>query len=197
MVDNKGDATKLHLIMVGAELIHQQGFNNTGIAHILKKAEVAKGSFYFHFTDKEAFGLAVLDHYVERMKSIIQPIFMDDTLSAVDKLFAFHEKFLQIFTELNFSHGCLIGNLSQEMSDISPVFSKKISAILNSLTFAFQKVIEQGIANKEFNSTLEPVYSAAFLVDSWEGALLRMKVQKSAQPLENWFVFVKEILIKK
>lgn len=55
--------TKERIIARGAELIHRQGFNNTGIKEILDAAEVPKGSFYFYFKNKEDFGLAVIDHY--------------------------------------------------------------------------------------------------------------------------------------
>jgi TetR/AcrR family transcriptional regulator, transcriptional repressor for nem operon len=53
------------IIRHGALLIHSKGYNNTGLADVLKAAKVPKGSFYFYFKSKDELGLAVLDHYWE------------------------------------------------------------------------------------------------------------------------------------
>jgi hypothetical protein len=42
-----------HLIDVGVGLMHQNGYNATGLTDILKAADVPKGSFYHHFGSKE------------------------------------------------------------------------------------------------------------------------------------------------
>lgn len=194
-LESKGDATKLHLLEVGAELIHQQGFNNTGIAQILKSAGVAKGSFYFHFADKEAFGIAVIDYYINRFSTLLEPIFKDQTLSPYNKISVFNQTFSELFTKNGFCSGCPIGNLCQEMSGISPTFAAKLNVALARMTSAFEQVIAHGIHVKEFKAELNPSTCAAFLVDSWEGAVLRMKLEKSVKPLENWFAFMKEMLL--
>ena len=59
-------STRDHLIDVGLELMHQHGYNATGLADILKIADVPKGSFYHHFGSKEDFAAAALERYVAR-----------------------------------------------------------------------------------------------------------------------------------
>jgi TetR/AcrR family transcriptional repressor of nem operon len=56
-------STREHLIDVGLELMHQDGYNATGLSDILKGADVPKGSFYHHFGSKEDFAAAVLERY--------------------------------------------------------------------------------------------------------------------------------------
>jgi AcrR family transcriptional regulator len=63
------DNTRDKLIGVSVELIMLKGFNNTGIAEILSKAGVPKGSFYYYFKSKEDLGLAVIDHYGKLLSS--------------------------------------------------------------------------------------------------------------------------------
>ena len=57
-------STREHLIDVGLGLMHQNGYNATGLSDILKAADVPKGSFYHHFGSKEEFAAAALERYV-------------------------------------------------------------------------------------------------------------------------------------
>jgi TetR/AcrR family transcriptional repressor of nem operon len=55
--------TKAHILDMGAQIVHQKGFNATGIQEVLNAAAVPKGSFYFYFKSKEEFGLQLIDHF--------------------------------------------------------------------------------------------------------------------------------------
>ena len=54
-------STRDRLIDVGLELMHQNGYNATGLTEILNAADVPKGSFYHHFGSKEDFAAAALE----------------------------------------------------------------------------------------------------------------------------------------
>lgn len=43
-------STREHLLHVGVRLMHQNGYNATGLSDILQAADVPKGSFYHHFS---------------------------------------------------------------------------------------------------------------------------------------------------
>ena len=191
----KGELTRLHIIEVGAKLIHQQGFTNTGLQQILKSAKVTKGSFYFHFADKNAFGLVVIEHFANKFRTTANSLLANNELTAWQKLESFHIHFLNIFAQVNYQSGCPIGNLSQEMSDISPEFAQKTHAVFNNMTLFFSKILTEGIESGEFKQNLAVKSCASFIVDSWEGAVLRMKSMKSATPLENWFNFIQDIIL--
>jgi TetR/AcrR family transcriptional regulator, transcriptional repressor for nem operon len=196
-VETKGELTRLHLIEVGARLIHQQGFNNTGLQQILTEAKVTKGSFYFHFDDKHAFGLAVIEHFGGFFRQFSSQLLADESLTACQKFSAFHQHFVHAFESMGYKCGCPIGNLSQEMADISPAFAKKVNHAFTGMSLFFAKLLEQGIAQKEFKDDLIVTSCASFIVDSWEGAVLRMKSSQSPEPLKNWFEFIKEIILLK
>src|SRR5580704_13777671 len=59
-------STRDHLIDTGLKLMHQHGYNATGLTEILKAADVPKGSFYHHFGSKEDFAAAALERYTSR-----------------------------------------------------------------------------------------------------------------------------------
>lgn len=59
----KGEESKQRLIKCAAELFWSNGYTATGLSEILKEAKLPKGSFYFHFKNKDELGVAVLDYY--------------------------------------------------------------------------------------------------------------------------------------
>lgn len=191
---SKGEQTKLHIIDSAAKLIYQQGFNHTGIAQILDAASVSKGSFYFHFKDKDELGHAIVDHYSEQFKLSLPQHLHHPKLSSLEKITAFHRFYYQAFAQSNFSFGCPIGNLTQELTSLCPVFAKKLNRNLTGMSQVFAEVITQGMNNGELASSLDPQLTANYLVDSWEGAILRMKATNDGEPLERWHKFTLQLL---
>jgi len=57
--------TKAALVDAGTRLILEQGYHQTGIQDVLQAAGVPKGSFYYYFPSKEAFGQAVIAQFAE------------------------------------------------------------------------------------------------------------------------------------
>lgn len=66
--------TRSHLLATGYQLIAHKGFTAVGIKQILDTAGIPKGSFYYYFASKEAFGEAIIkgyfEHYKHRLKAI-------------------------------------------------------------------------------------------------------------------------------
>lgn len=193
-IKNKGDITRTKLIEVGAQLFHLQGYNNTGLQQILKKSGVVKGSFYFHFKDKEAFALAIIDHYQQLFKNNLKHHLANETLDASQKIEAFHRFHLCGLEGMNFKGGCPLGNFSLEMADISEPMANKLNRAFSGLSKCFQIVIEQGQKEQRFKADLDPKQMADFLINSWEGAVLRSKSDRNNGALENWFSFSQQLL---
>lgn len=195
--ETKGEVTKQHLINVGSVLFHQQGYKNTGLSQILKESGITKGSFYFHFEDKHAFGLAIIDDYIQSFKNSSKKHLNNNALSPSEKIEAFHHYYLKLFEKNNYKGGCLIGNFSQEMSTLNVEYANKIALVFEKMANAISKVICEGILMGEFQSNDDIEALSNFFVNSWEGALVRMKSVSNAEPLDNWFIFMKHILFIK
>ncbi|WP_394155484.1 TetR/AcrR family transcriptional regulator [Loktanella salsilacus] len=61
---SKSDQTRQRILSTGRDLVLQGGFGGIGLSRILSESGVPKGSFYYYFASKEAFGCAMLDDYV-------------------------------------------------------------------------------------------------------------------------------------
>ena len=52
--------TKEKLIKTGAKMMLAKSYHAVGIQEILTEVNVPKGSFYYYFDSKEAFGIAII-----------------------------------------------------------------------------------------------------------------------------------------
>lgn len=190
------EETRTRIIQAGAELIHKQGFNNTGLKDILQAAGVPKGSFYFYFANKEAFGIEVVDYYGSLFLSLADPILSDTTQPALKRLRLLFDTFRDHFESEGFSRGCPIGNLSQEMSDLSPAFRARLERALNGLDALIHRVLEEAHNNGELPTGLDAAETARFIISAWHGAIIRMKVAKNGDALDLFSKFVFESLLK-
>lgn len=176
--------TKDKLLQIGAKYIHLKGFNNTGLQEVLKEANVPKGSFYFYFKSKEEFGLALIDVFISFFEKSLGYSLSDKSLSGLQRIKAFLYTTTDILKENNFTGGCPIGNLSLEMGDLNENFRLKLSAAFSKMEEKIFECLKDAQSAKEINQSIDIRTSAAFIINSWEGAIVRAKAEKSNRPLE-------------
>jgi TetR/AcrR family transcriptional repressor of nem operon len=177
------EATRNKILEVGSRIIHQKGFNNTGIQEILNEAGVPKGSFYFYFKSKEDFGLALIDEFDSLISGHLASYLAINSLSPLKRLKSFFSFFRNFFQEENCTKGCPIGNLSQELSDVNENIRKRLDESFNSLGSLIETCLYEARERGEFQNDIPVPEIAAYIINSWEGALLRMKVSKDITPL--------------
>lgn len=183
-------STKNRILEAGAEIIHLKGFYHTGIQEILSAAEVPKGSFYNYFKSKEDFGLQLIDYFVEYYTHLSKNILEDSTIPPLDRIRRLLLWFVEFFKSKDYAYGCPIGNLAQEMGDLSPAFRKKLKMALGSIVDIYSRLLAKAQREGELSQSLEVKEAARFLVSSWHGALVHMKAVKGPEPLENHIRFI-------
>jgi TetR/AcrR family transcriptional repressor of nem operon len=175
--------TRERLIEEGAKLIHQKGFNHTGIQEILRAAGVPKGSFYFYFQTKEEFGLAVVDYFSQFIAGRMEGFLSDSSLPHVRRMKRFFDEMMEYFRHEGCARGCPIGNLAQELADLNDAFRQRLKEALEMAEAKLAACLEGARGADEVSPDLVPHEAAHFILNSWEGALTRMKTEKSIGPL--------------
>lgn len=192
---NKKD-TKLALIKVGRQFIVEKGYNHTGIKEVLKVVGVPKGSFYHFFDSKEEFGLAIIDYDSQMHDLVVEKYLKDTDLSPLNRLKQYFTFKLEEFESLQYREGCLFGNLSQEMSDQSEQFRERLEVATQRWRDQFADCIKAAQSAGEISKKQSAQDLAEFCLNSWEGALLQMKVTKSDAPLKNYIQFMFGVILK-
>jgi TetR/AcrR family transcriptional regulator, transcriptional repressor for nem operon len=175
--------TRNRILEHAGRIVLQKGFNNTGIQEILESAGVPKGSFYFYFKSKDDLGLALIDHYSQAGASMRDALMTEAEGTSLQRLQRFFQARRKFIEEQEWRYGCPIGNLTQEMCNLSEAFRIKLRAVFSAMQEFIRECLEEARAQEELDPRLEPDELAPFILDSWEGALLRMKAEGSTEPL--------------
>jgi TetR/AcrR family transcriptional regulator, transcriptional repressor for nem operon len=189
--------TREHLIDTGVGLMHQNGYNATGLADILKAADVPKGSFYHYFDSKVDFAEAVLERYGMREREHIAHSLNETTTPPLKRLRRYFNDLAKVYGQKGPIPGCMMGRFSLEIAADSPQLRRRIGASFEHWQQAIAAVLRQAVAEKELPVGIDPESLGGFMLNSWEGALLRSQVEKSNAPLENFMRYTFDGLLAK
>ena len=179
----KGEITRARVIRKTTTLIHEKGFKGTTISDIIKSTGVKKGNLYFHFPNKEAIGVAILEEI-----KIESATFVDEALrgrSPMEKIANYLDAVFIRHKSRNFIGGCMIGNTALEMGDSNPLFASKIAEIFTSWKSAIAEVLSQAKAAGELKIEMEAEIFANHIIAVIEGGIMMAKVTKDENDLKN------------
>ena len=189
-------STRDHLLQIGLRQIRAMGYASTGLKEILDEADVPKGSFYHHFASKEAFAKEVLELYVRGENERAGKILRDGKAAPLKRLRRYFEELISVYGPTAKISGCLIGNLSLEMADHSDSIQSLLHEAFSIWQAGIASVLQEAIDRGDLARSNKPQELASFLLNSYEGALLRSKADRSYEPLENFLHFVFNVLLK-
>jgi AcrR family transcriptional regulator len=169
--------TQQKLIEAAMELFAFQGYANTGLAQISKKAGAQPGSLYHFYPTKEDLLAATLEERLTLLwPEVLQPIWdrIDDPLERVFGLLDGYRRMLQM-TE--FSHGCPIGNLAIELAETHPNTRPLIAANFDNWKRFVADCYRQ--AADRLPDDVDPDQLAQFTLVTMEGAVMLARTYRS------------------
>lgn len=190
-------STRHHLIEVGLELMRRHGYGATGLQEILATAGVPKGSFYHHFGSKEEFTAAVLERYVALEGQHCQEILGNTRQAPLRRLRRYFEDLIHTAGQTAPIQGCLIGSLSLEVAGDSPLLQGCLSSNFAYWQAAVATVLYEAVEKGALPKSTRSEALAGFVLNSWEGALLRSQADKSDAPLKDFLHYIFEELLAK
>ena len=142
----KSELTRSRILTEGRALVLASGFGGLGLTELLTASGVPKGSFYYYFASKEAFGCAMLIDYVT------------DYLTALDAIIARTEPAAQRLDSFfsaalggeagSMADRCLVVKLAAEIADLSEdmraILDQGVTAVCGRLAALLRAGIEDG-----------------------------------------------------
>lgn len=174
---------KKRIVEAAASLIHKRGFHSTGIQEILNAARIPRGSFYFYFKNKQELGIHVIGYFGRELQAMARQQLQEPGPSALAGLRRLFAAFAENFEESGFCGGCPIGNLAQELSDENEEFREAIARVIEGMRSEIAAHLRKARDLGEIPAAAPIDETADFIVNCWQGAVLRMKVTKSAEPI--------------
>jgi len=119
-----GDASVQRILDATAELLQEKGYYGTGLNEILKRSGAPRGSLYHHFPGgKDELVIRSLERSGRQLAAALQ------TESGTLELSRFLDYFRDQLIESDFSKGCPIAAVAQEVGNDHPEVRKACSQI--------------------------------------------------------------------
>src|SRR5262249_13864727 len=134
---------------------------------------------------KEDLGAEGVLRYLESSNKT-QAVLRDAKLSPHARLRKYFEGLVQVAEKKEFCGGGLLGNFWAELSEQSESVLGRASKGFSTWSAIIANVIAQAQAEGQISKDLPARTLAAFVLNGWEGALVRARVDKSKAPLEQF-----------
>ena len=185
------------LLKQGLSLIIEQGYHGTGLKEILEKVKVPKGSFYHYFENKEEFGAAVVEYYIAPFIKQLEENFQNPDYDAYTALLRYYQDAISEFEEKQFKGGCLLGNLMGEIGETSEVCRLALKNAVDDYRLIHEQVLDKARQEGSVRTDLPTRAMADLIINAWQGAMLRMKVENSVHPLREFYQMLLQDYLKR
>ena len=174
------------ILNAGLKVMFRSGYTGATVRDICEAAGLPLGSFSNHFRSKEAFAQEVLDRYFANLQRSVKEALDDRSLTPRQRLKRYLDIISGVLADAKWNRGCLIGDFSLETTSQSKLLRERLEAIFQEWRAPFASCIAEAQTAGEIDSTFDPTDLAEFLLASWEGAILRMKVERGPGALDRF-----------
>ena len=126
---SKGQRTRDRVLEIAEQTVLEKGFGATSIDELVAEAGITKSGFFYHFKDKNALALGLLERYMERDRQLQEEMLSrafeltDDPLQAV---LVGLKMFSEYVADLPNGHpGCLVATLCYQ----ERLFDREVRAL--------------------------------------------------------------------
>jgi TetR/AcrR family transcriptional repressor of nem operon len=171
------ETTRRKLIEANTSLILRQGFNATTVDEICAEAGLTKGSFFYHFENKDDIGQAVVKTWGEFGQGLYGEAWKQpgEPLEEIHRLF----DIMDGITRRPEPCVCLVGMLTQELAGEHPGFRAACARELDTWTEMFRTRLEAAKQQLQPAVNFDPAEVAWFLNSLWQGSALVGKARQS------------------
>ncbi|MBM9537919.1 TetR/AcrR family transcriptional regulator [Desulfobulbus alkaliphilus] len=189
------DQNKQDIIRKGLKALYTKGYNATGVQEIANAADIPKGSFYNYFKNKEDFAIEAMRLFTEREIEVMQRTLCDTGMPPLQRIRAlYHQKIEFLSTTVAFSIGCFLCNITLEMADVSDAIAREATRCFRDEYAPLLACLQEAQREGAIAPSKNPDQLTSLIRNCWLGALVLMKANKSAAPLQEFQLLLDQIL---
>lgn len=193
---NKKILKKNEIINASINLMYLKGYNGTSVKDITDAAGIPKGSFYNYFKDKEHYAVDAINYYFFELVDEYVSMLRNQDLDPLDRIKEFFRCGISWLEQQDATLGCFVGNMTQEMGNISELISDAVAKIHGELESMIHENLVEAYENKVLKTELDLKTLTSFLISSWQGSILRMKETSDRTILDDFYTVLREVLLK-
>ncbi len=178
----RGVQTRLRIIRAAADLFHQKGARSTSPDEIIEASRTGKGQFYYYFGSKEGLVHAVLQTYLDAIKTGTSPI--DYEVTSWDDLEQWFLAHLKVQQRYEMTRGCPFGTLGNEVTASDELIRQDLRLIFELVKSKLATFFLREKAIGRLSKRADAQRMAEFCIATVQGAMLMGKIERSSQPAE-------------
>jgi TetR/AcrR family transcriptional repressor of nem operon len=177
------------LLIAASNLMHERGYEATGVAELCEAAGAPKGSFYHWWPSKQALALAMLERQWERAREhVFEPAFGPGGSLFVQ--FARYTRLLvaSVRREVEKTgsvNGCPFGKFAVELANRDPVIGRRAEEILSEIQDVFASAIAGAKDVGEVPADVDATDLAEAILAHLEGLFVLAKARNEPAVFER------------
>ena len=175
----KGERTREFILAKSAAVFNQHGYAASSLSDLMLATGLEKGGIYNHFASKEQLALESFDYAVGLIEARYEAMLRTKN-SAIDRLNAVMEVFLEFVHDPVLPGGCPVLNAAIEADDSNEPLRERIRLVLNSWRTRIQGIVEKGVALGELQAGTDGAILATIMLSTLEGAVMMSKIYRNA-----------------
>jgi TetR/AcrR family transcriptional regulator, transcriptional repressor for nem operon len=187
--------TKERLLAAGQRLMLERSFQAVGLTELLEEVNVPKGSFYHHFGSKEQFGVELVRDYLQRANENRRQMLLRVELEPdpMLRLSAYLDSLVGKVLAGDGYCPCLAAKLASEVCGLSDAMRTVFHEEGQQTVGIFTAVLDEAVARKQLPASVPTASWASAMQDLLLGALQRCGVTRTAQPLRDAILLLKNL----
>lgn len=165
-----------HILDTAQRIVGAKGFCSVGLNEILAAASVPKGSFYYYFESKDAFGKALLENYFTKDLTQMDEFLSAPGRSARERLVGYWSFFRTNQEQHDPEGKCLAVKLGPEVSDMSEEMRLALKSGTSAIISRLARVLKEGRTDGSMSFSGDPKAAAHTLYQLWIGASVMSKI---------------------
>lgn len=192
----KRDIRKNEIIRDSIDVMYLKGYNSTSVNDIAIAASIPKGSFYNYFSDKEQYAVDAVHYYRDYMSRDNISTLRREDLTPLDRIRTFFTNSITRLVKHEYKMGCFVGNLAQEMGDVSEAISRATADFYKNIVSLIHENLVEARTNGEIESKSDLMTTASFIISAWQGSQIRMKAARDRKILDEFITMLNEKMLR-
>lgn len=187
---DSGD-TRDRILRTAFQLFHEQGFNATGVATIVREAGVNPGSLYHFFDSKDDLLLGVLEFALDYLGPAVMEPVEAAVSDPIERVFALLQRYRDRMQREHCRMGCPMGNMALEVSD----GNAKARALIH-LNFEnwAERVASWFEGDRRLPQDVDRRRLARFVLTVMEGGLMQARAAGDLAPFDDSVAVLRDYL---
>lgn len=173
-------AARKKLLDAAMSMIRTRGYQATTIDELCAAAGVAKGSFFHHFKDKEALGVALAAYSSERSGAFFAAAPYHRHADPLDRVLGYIDFRKSLLTGDVSKFSCLFGTIVQEVYSTNPEICAAWDASITSHAATVEVDIAEAVARRGIRDGWTPESLALHTQAVLQGAIILAKAKGNA-----------------